>query len=125
MTKGLYDCVGCGVQKEKFCKECNRKNRLIKFNFKVNDFVRLSKQSIKEFYGTDNLVDMYTVGGEMLSENFIRFVKLQLGFENGNRAGIVIAFNDNNVKVKFFVPELGEWVSCYYGFSDLELVQEA
>lgn len=125
MVKGLYDCVGCGVQKAKFCKECNRKNKLIKFDLKVNDFVRLTKQAVKDFYGTGSLIDCYTVGGEMQADGFVKFVSQQLGFDNGNRAGVVTAVNEHNVKVKYFVPELGEWDSHYYGFSDLELVQEA
>ena len=127
MVKGLYECVGCSVQKEKICTRCNRKNRLIKFNFKKNDFVRLSKEAVKNFYGTDKLIDMYTTGAEMeiSSESFLSFISHQLGFENGNRVGMVASVSKNSVRVQYFVPELGSWNSHYYAFSDLELVQEA
>jgi hypothetical protein len=95
--------------------------------FKDRDFVRLSKKAIKDYYGTNNNVDGYKIGGEFKSEHFVDFVEHQLSFENGKNCGMITGFgvDKTTYKVSYFGLITGRWAHGYYDEQDLVLVRSA
>ena len=94
---------------------------------KDNDFVRLKKEAITRFYGTDRMVDMYTIGGKIDNfdtKAFVELVSDYLAFYNGERAGIVSGKgNDKDVyRVRYFSDITGTWSDSFFNINDLDKV---
>jgi hypothetical protein len=94
--------------------------------FKSGDIVYLKQEAIKYFYGTEECIRAFErpyVG--FGSREFVEFVHYQIGFESGEKEGIVIGKGYSDaVRVYFFSPILG-WTSAYYDPEDLKLVKKS
>jgi len=82
--------------------------------------VRLSKKAVKQFYGRNENLDGFFVGGELSTEHFLQFVDHYLGFDNGKNTGVVIGRGSepNTIRVRFQSPT-GNEEDSYYAIEDL------
>jgi hypothetical protein len=92
---------------------------------KPNDFVVLSKKSIKDFYGRSDRIEDFAVGGNpenLTSEQVIDFIDLYLGFENGEAVGIIASIENNTARVMFecLIKENVDF--SFYNVEDLKVV---
>lgn len=83
---------------------------------KINDFVVLTEKARKQFYETEAHLHMYDSPkiGDWDNQSLVSFTNSWVGFESGERAGLITRVNEehNNAHVRFFGP-LGWEVGCY------------
>lgn len=92
---------------------------------KVGNIVRLKKQAVNRFYGTNKNAEMYELKeGDMTSDEFVQYVNDILSFEDGNYGGIVYDIVDDIVHVKHINRIYDGTRIVFIDIDDLEVVME-
>lgn len=92
---------------------------------KAGDFVRLTKEAVDNFYGTDNNTEMFMIGGvDFDSETFCEYIGSIISFEDGKNAGLVTGLrgSDDSWYITYFDLLNNKWRGHYFNDKDLEKV---
>ena len=87
----------------------------------IGKLVMLNSKSIEDFYRKNENADCF-MGIFDDGNRFLDYVNHIVGFENGERIGIITGWGFQSFKVEFVSPISGELIYNFYGEEELDII---